>query len=68
MSEEKQQFNVYLPADLVKRVKYAALDYDKSLSGFVEDALELYLEVREGIEEGTETALATLQIHFGGKS
>ena len=38
-SEDKRQFNVYLPADLVKAVKRAALDADQSLSTFVEAAL-----------------------------
>lgn len=41
---EKQQFNVYLPADLVRRVKHAAIDSDTSLSGFVERALTAFLE------------------------
>jgi predicted transcriptional regulator len=39
----KQQFNIYLPADLVRRVKHAAVDADRSLSDFVERALEAYL-------------------------
>lgn len=40
----KRQFNVYLPPDLVKAVKRAALDADQSLSTFVEDALRQQLE------------------------
>ena len=43
----KQQFNVYLPAELVRRVKHAAVDADRSLSDFVERALEAYLRQRE---------------------
>lgn len=36
---ERKQFNVYLPPELIKRVKLAALEADQSLSDFVEDAL-----------------------------
>ena len=43
----KHQFNVYLPAELVRRVKHAAVDADRSLSEFVESALEAYLRERE---------------------
>ncbi len=39
----KQQFNVYLPAALVRRVKHASVDRNESLSRFVERALEHYV-------------------------
>lgn len=40
----KQQFNVYLPPDLIRRVKYRALDDQLSLSDLVEKALIAFME------------------------
>lgn len=39
----KQQFNIYLPAELVRRIKHASVDANQSLSAFVEEALDAYL-------------------------
>jgi predicted HicB family RNase H-like nuclease len=40
----KQQFNVDLPPDLIRRAKYRALDEQSSLSDLVEKALTAYLK------------------------
>lgn len=46
--DPKQQFNVYLPATLVRQVKHAAIDANQSLSQFVERALTAHLSRHEG--------------------
>ena len=45
--ETVKQFNVYLPMELIKRVKHHAVDTEQSLSAIVTAALDAYLRDRK---------------------
>ncbi len=43
----KQQFNIYLPPELVRELKHAAIDDRSSLSGYVEAIFRDFLARRK---------------------
>lgn len=49
-SVEVKQFNVYLPTDLIKRLKHHAVESELSLSSIVAEALRTHLDRAEGLE------------------
>lgn len=43
MGDPVRQFKVYLPVDLIRRLKHAAVETEQSLSAFVTDAIRARL-------------------------
>jgi hypothetical protein len=54
-SGEVKQFNVYLPVELIKRLKHHAIESELSLSSIVAEALSIHLDRTERLEPRLRT-------------
>lgn len=52
-ADEVKQFNVYLPVELIKRVKHHAVESERSLSSIVTEVLATYLDQGDGSQSGS---------------